>query len=40
MASISNQNALAKVPNLRGAHFGPICSPFWRLERDIYEFTA
>jgi len=24
MASISNRNALAKVYNLRGAHFGPI----------------
>src|SRR3546814_7553389 len=36
MAFISNRNALAKVSNLRGAHFRPICSPFWRLERAIY----
>jgi hypothetical protein len=28
MASISNRNALAKATSLRGAHFGPICSPF------------
>jgi len=33
-------NALATVSNLRGGHFGPICSSFLRLERDIYEFTA
>ena len=39
MASISSQNTLAKVYDLRGAYFGPICSPFWRLEREIYEFT-
>jgi hypothetical protein len=32
MASISNRNALAKATSLRGAHFGPICSPFRRLE--------
>jgi hypothetical protein len=40
MASISTRNALAKVPDLRGAHFGPICSPFWRLRRAGNEFTA
>jgi hypothetical protein len=28
MASLSNRNALAKATSLRGAHFGPICSPF------------
>jgi hypothetical protein len=28
MASISNGNALAEATSLRGAHFGPICSPF------------
>ena len=40
MASISNRNALAKhvlsfaegASSLRGAHFGPICSPFGRLD--------
>jgi hypothetical protein len=40
MASISNRNALAKATSLRGAHFGPICSPFCRLVDAIYEFTA
>src|SRR3546814_2532582 len=34
MAFISNRNALAKVSNLRGAHFRPICSPFWRRSEE------
>ena len=33
MASISNRKALAKATSLRGAPFGPICSPFGRLDR-------
>jgi hypothetical protein len=32
MASISGQNTLGKATSLPGAHFGPICSPFGRLE--------
>ena len=32
MASISNRNTLAKTSSLNGAHFRPICSPFYRLE--------
>ena len=33
MASISNRKALAKTSTLSGAPFGPICSPFGRLDR-------
>jgi hypothetical protein len=40
MASISNRNALTKATSLRGAHSGPICSPFERLDHAIYEFTT
>jgi len=40
MASISNRDALAGAPSPRGAHLGPICSPFWRLDRAVHEFTA
>jgi len=40
MASISTQSALAKATSLRCGHFGPICSPFWRLGGAIYGFTT
>src|SRR3546814_1967115 len=39
MAFISNRNALAKVSNLRGAHFRPICSPF-RSEEHTSELQS
>lgn len=35
MASISNRKPLAKAGSLRGASFGPICSPFTRLDDAI-----
>jgi len=40
MASISNRNALAMAASRGGAHSGPICSPFERLDHAIYEFTT
>ncbi len=40
MASISNRKALAKATSLRGASFGPICSPFGRLDPADYKFTT
>jgi len=38
MASISNRTALAGATSPCGAHFGPICSPFRRLDDDLIEF--
>jgi hypothetical protein len=40
MASISNRKPLAKATSLSGTPFHPICSPFGRLDRLVYEFTA
>ena len=40
MASISNRNALAGATSPCGGPFGPICSPFRRLDGVLYEFTA
>ena len=40
MASISTRKTLAQATSLRGAPFGPICSPFERLGGAGCEFTA
>jgi hypothetical protein len=40
MASIRKQNGLAGRITIACAHFAYGSLPFWRLDGDIYEFTA
>ncbi|ALJ11771.1 hypothetical protein LH19_02720 [Sphingopyxis macrogoltabida] len=38
MASISARKPLGKATSLPGASFGPICSPFGRLDGAVIEY--
>ncbi|WP_288805261.1 hypothetical protein, partial [uncultured Novosphingobium sp.] len=40
MASISNRSCLGRATSPPGGNFGPICSPFGRLDGAVYEFTT
>ena len=38
MANISGRKPLARATSPRGASFGPICSPFGRLDAAVMEY--